>query len=87
MKPFSTTEPTKTQSASTSSYRPHPQSIDRITGVFGEHVGKLFELMIAGEMPRLQLDYVMESDEFTDLDLIPVITFSVHGVPNESIER
>ena len=75
------------QSASTSSYRLHPQSIDRITSVFGEHVGKLFELMIAGQMPRLQLDYVMESDEFTDLDLIPVITFSVHGVRNESIEQ
>jgi hypothetical protein len=38
--------------------------------------------MVAGEMPRLQLDYVMDSDEFTDLDLIPVITFSVSGVSN-----
>ncbi|MCI0366551.1 MAG: hypothetical protein L0219_22030 [Phycisphaerales bacterium] len=85
--PSSTTEHSKTPSASTSRYRLHPQSIDRITGVFGEHVGKLFELMIVGEMPRLQLDYVMESDEFTDLDLIPVITFSVHGVPNESTHR
>jgi hypothetical protein len=55
--------------------------------VFGEHVGKLFKLMVAGEMPRLQLDYVMESDECTDLDLIPVITFSVHGVANESSQR
>jgi hypothetical protein len=85
MKPSSTTGISKTQSASTGSYRLHPQSIDRITGVFGEHVGKLFELMVTGEMPRLQLDYVMESDEFTDLDLIPVITFSVHGVANEQL--
>jgi hypothetical protein len=41
--------------------------------------------MVAGEMPRLQLDYVMDSDEFTDLDLIPVITFSVSGVPKDDV--
>lgn len=84
MKPSSTADISKTASDSPRDYRLHAQSIDRITGVFGEHVGKFFELMIAGQMPRLQLDYVMETDEFTDLDLIPVITFSVHGVPNEA---
>lgn len=85
MKPSTTTEPSKTESASIDSYRLHPQSMGRIKDVFGEHVCKLFELMVAGEMPRLQLDYVMDSDEFTDLDLIPVITFSVSGVPKDDV--
>lgn len=85
MKPSTTTEPSKTESASIDSYRLHSQSIGRIKDVFGEHVCKLFELMVAGEMPRLQLDYVMDSDEFTDLDLIPVITFSVSGVPKDDV--
>ena len=60
MKRSSTTDISKTASDSPRDYRLHPQSMDRLTGVFGEHVGKLFELMIAGQMPRLQLDYVME---------------------------